>query len=494
MPDEPIKKAVEDAPEALDDNVVVEAILDELAALNPVEYDRRREEEAEKLSVRITTLDQEVKKRRRSSGSNKVGGGSSLSLPVPEPWSDPVDGQYLLDELVGTFHRFIALPAGAAEAIALWVLHTHTFEASPITPRLVLQSPERRCGKTRTLEVLSRLVPKPLLASNVSTSVVFRVIEMARPTLLIDEADTFIKDNKELCGVLNSGHHQTGKVIRSVTDDHEPRVFSTWAPVAIALIGQLDGTLEDRAIIIYMRRRRSDERIERLRIDRSAGLDEIARKATRWAVDNQSALREADPNTPDALHDRAADNWRPLLAIADCVGGEWPVSTRTIAQQLSTGGPGEDSSVKTQLLIDIRAIMDSRAIERIASADLVGALAGMEDRPWPEWRNGKPITTRGVARLLADFEIRSQTIRLGSNSTAKGYLLDDFKDTFTRYIDDLSVTPSQSLSPVASSENLSVTTGGDVTDRKARKPAGNKECYAVTDKKGGKGDAWGMEI
>ena len=176
------------------------------------------------------------------------------------------------------------------------------------------------------------------------------------------------------------------------------------------------------------------------------------------------------------------------------MGGEWPVSTRTIAQQLSTGEPGEDSSVKTQLLIDIRAIMDSRAIERIASADLVGALAGMEDRPWPEWRHGKPITTRGVARLLVDFEIRPQTIRLDAHNTAKGYLLDDLKDTFTRYIDDLSVTPSQSLSPVASSENLSVTTGGDVTDRKARKPAGNKECYAVTDKKGGKGDAWGMEI
>ncbi|MCH7551041.1 MAG: DUF3631 domain-containing protein, partial [Proteobacteria bacterium] len=57
-----------------------------------------------------------------------------------------------------------------------------------------------------------------------------------------------------------------------------------------------------------------------MRIDRSDGLNEVARRAARWAVDNQSALHEADPNTPDALHDRAADNWRPLLAIADCVG------------------------------------------------------------------------------------------------------------------------------------------------------------------------------
>ncbi len=494
MPDKTIKEAVEDAPDALDDNVVVEAILDELAALSPVVYDQKREEEAERLGVRVTTLDQEVKRRRRSSGSNRVGGGRSLSLPVPEPWPDPVDGESLLGELAGTFHRFIALPAGAAEAMALWVLHTHTFEASPITPRLVLQSPEKRCGKTRTLEVLSRLVPKALLASNVSTSVVFRVIEMARPTLLIDEADTFIKDNKELCGVLNSGHHQTGKVIRSVTDDHEPRDFSTWAPVAIALIGRMAGTLEDRGIILHMRRRRSDERVERLRIDRSAGLDEIARKAARWAVDNQSALREADPNTPDALHDRAADNWRPLLAIADCVGMDWSVRARTIAQQLSTGEPGGDSSARTQLLADIHLIFAERNTDRIRSPELCEVLGRMEERPWPEWRNGRPITPRAVARLLAGFSIKPRPLRLDLNSVAKGYLLDDFKDTFSRYLPDLSVTRSQPKETGAYSENLSVTTGDDVTDGKGPKPAEINECTRVTDEKGGKGDEWGMEI
>ena len=138
--------------------------------------------------------------------------------------------------------------------------------------------------------------------------------------------------------------------------------------------------------------------------------------------------------------------------------------------------------------------MDSRAIERIASADLVAALVGMEDRPWPEWRHGKPITTRGVARLLADFEIRSQTIRLDAHNTAKGYLLDDLKDTFTRYAHDLSVTTSQPNEPVAFSENLSVTTGDDVTDRKGPKPAETNDCDVVTDKKGGTGEKWGVEI
>ena len=96
-----------------------------------------------------------------------------------------------------------------------------------------------------------------------------------------------------------------------------------------------------------------------------------------------------------------------------------------------------------------------------------------------------------------DFEIRPQTIRLDAHNTAKGYLLDDFKDTFTRYIPDLSVTTSQPNEPVAFSENLSVTTGDDVTDRKGPKAASTKDCDVVTDKKGGiggLGDEWGVEI
>jgi hypothetical protein len=64
---------------------------------------------------------------------------------------------------------------------------------------------------------------------------------------LIDEADTFLKENDELRGILNTGHRRGGQVTRTIGDDHEPRQFSTWAPVAIAMIGRLPDTLEDRA-------------------------------------------------------------------------------------------------------------------------------------------------------------------------------------------------------------------------------------------------------
>jgi hypothetical protein len=73
-----------------------------------------------------------------------------------------------------------------------------------------------------------------------------------------------------------------------------------------------------------MYRRRRDEIVERLRLDRLDEFIPLARRCARWALDNVARLRGADPPVPAELHDRAADNWRPLLAIADLAGGDWP--------------------------------------------------------------------------------------------------------------------------------------------------------------------------
>ena len=84
-----------------------------------------------------------------------------------------------------------------------------------------------------------------------------------------------------------------------------------------------------------MRRRRPDERVEKFRGDRDFGLRDINRQAAKWASDHMDALRERDPALPDELHDRAADNWRALVAIADELGGTWPDAARGAAKALT---------------------------------------------------------------------------------------------------------------------------------------------------------------
>lgn len=403
----------------------------ELAALPRLQYELVRKQRAAELDIRVAELDKEVAARRKAE-TPANGQGRALSFDEPEPWPEPVDGAALIGNLCRAIRRYVVLPDDAVLAVALWVMHTHVFEAFYISPRLAITSPDKRCGKTTLRDVLARLVARPLPADNITPAAVFRSVETARPTLLIDEADTFLARNEELRGVLNSGHVRSGSVIRVVGDENEPCQFSTWSPAAIGKIGKLPDTLEDRSIPVSMRRKLPGENVDKFRFDRTSELDALKRQCARWGQDNFEALRKSDPEVPDALNDRSADNWRALLAIADQAAREWPERARTsalvLAEQIAA-----DTSAQTQLLEDIRQICERRKADRIPSAELCYELARMEDRPWPEWRNGKPITPRQVARLLEPFGIKPSTMRIGRRP-AKGYDVMEFSDPFARYL------------------------------------------------------------
>jgi putative DNA primase/helicase len=340
------------------DNIALDAVAIEqdekatiagLAKLSPLQYDRQRSRAAEELGVSVSALDKAVKGAKASDADTK-GQGRPLELPDVEPWGESVNGAELLDDICKAIQRYVVLPEGSADVMALWALHTHVFDCFNHSPRLAITSPEKGCGKTTALDVLRELVSRPLSTSNVTVSAVFRTIEIVSPTLLIDEADTFLKENEELRGILNSGHRKGTPIIRTVGDDYEPRQFSTWSPAAIAMIGNLPSTLDDRSIAVRLRRRKPTERVETFRSDRAIELHVLARKAARWGVDHQATLLRADPDMGELIN-RAADNWRPLFAIADLAGGKWPKHARTIAQ--SAEAEKEDQSVRTMLLSDI---------------------------------------------------------------------------------------------------------------------------------------------
>jgi hypothetical protein len=250
--------------------------------------------------------------------------------------------------------------------------------------------------------------------------------------------------------VLNAGFTPNGQVIRSVGDDHEPRAFNVFAPVAIAAIGALPDTLMDRAVVVSMRRKRPGETVERLRAGRDPGAV-IRRKLARLAFDRADAWREADPDTPAHLNDRAADCWRVLLAIADDAGGDWPQRARAACAALTGGEREEGDTTRTRLLGDIRAILTARdQPDRIASKDLAEALADDESAPWAAFgRFDKPLTPVVLARLLKPFGIRPKTLRHGA-TTWKGYETAAFEDAFARYLDP--TTPETPFRSVTASQ------------------------------------------
>jgi hypothetical protein len=380
-------------------------------------------------------------------GGLRIPPGTEVAAGTVELWREPVDGSELLEGLESAFTRYLSLPDGAAPAVALWVLFAHSHEAFGCSPILAAVSPVKRTGKTRTCEVLTQLVPRPLLTSNMTPAAVFHLGgrinretvegEYTPPvmTLIADEGDTWLNLRPEIHGVINSGHTRRAAVITRVVGG-EPRQFNTWLPKAVALIGRnaedLPPTLLDRSIVIPMRRRRHDERLARLRFDREMEeLTVLRRQAARWAADNFHALRSLDPTVPEKIEDRTADNWRPLLAIAEIAGTSWPERARRSCLLLSAT-VDESGELGVLLLSDIRDVFRRERADRIPTRVLVEQLRLVEDHPWRQM-----LSPFKLAELLRSFHIKPKPLwgatDGGPKRTIRGYFFEDFKDAFDRY-------------------------------------------------------------
>jgi putative DNA primase/helicase len=358
-------------------------------------------------------------------------------LDAPKPWEDTVDGAELLSALATAVGRYVVLPDGSGVALALWIVHTYALDAAAISPIIAIVSPTRRCGKSTLLDVLAALVLRPMAASNVSAAAVYRAVERWRPTLLLDELDTYIHDTDELRGVINSSHRRSQAYVARCEEragEIVPVRYSTWCARALACIGRLPETLEDRSIILRLRRRAANETVARYRHDRTPGeLEPLRRQAARWARDSEAVLYAADPAMPPELHDREADSWRPLFAIAEIAGGSWPSLARDAALALSDARATSDATIGIELLRDLRTIFAARAVPRIPTDDLIRDLTADAERPWATYQGGRSITARKLARLLDPFEIGPTKWRDGI-VTARGYQAADMGDAWSRYL------------------------------------------------------------
>ncbi len=472
---------VEDAPAESDDERVAR-----LAKLPLLAYERARPTEAKEMGVRPAILDKLVATARGEAESATPGQGRKLEIARPQPWPEKVDGAEILDAISEFLARHVFLPPGAADALAAWTAHTYCFTAFRHSPRVAFTSPEKRCGKTTALDALGLLVCAPLYTANVTAAALFRTIEIAAPTILIDEADTFLRDAPDLTGALNAGHKRGGQVVRCVGEDAEPRQFSVFAPAALAAIGTLSrlGTIEDRSIVIRMRRTTQAERPAPLDARAEVAAKRLARMCARWARDHSERLAGAEPTLPATLFNRASDNWRCLFAIGQAAGSGWPARLAAAAAALAPDDDDEGRGVR--LLRDIRDAFSARAIDRIGSADLCEALLTIESSPWADVNHGRPITPALLARRLRPFGIAPGTKRAGTE-TFKGYLSADFTEAFRRYLPD---TPAEGAAKPSHRHNPQETAnsrqskpshpGSRVTVCEAEKPQSGATCDGVT--------------
>jgi hypothetical protein len=246
-------------------------------------------------------------------------------------------------------------------------------------------------------------------------------------------------------------------VIRTVGDDHEPRQFCVFGAKLLLGIGRLAPTIEDRSIILSLERKPPGAGVARLTRQALADLRQIGQRLMRWAVDHGEQIDpDADPATPDALNDRQADCWRPLLHLAELAGGDWPRRARAAAVALSAGRDADHDELPIRLLADLRTVFDADGRDSIPTTELLDALCRIEDAPWATLSKGRPVTPHKLGRLLGGFGIRPRHRERGN-----AYLRSDLLPVWERYCpptkgprdNNCSQPPNQTFRPSADDAN-----------------------------------------
>jgi len=455
-----------------------EQILNDLAALSLIEYERCRKQDADNLSLPVSALDRIVKELRKQKTTDTV---ENSIVDDIEAYEYEVDAIELFNEVREVINDYLVLPKHADIILTLWVGFSHAYKAFAHCPRLIITSAEAECGKTMVLDVLETLTQRPVRADNITSAVFFRLVDRYKPTLFIDEYDTFIRQDENLRNVLNSGFKQSGKSWRCVGDNHDLKSFNTHAPLVLGGIGKLHDTVMTRSHIIKMQRALSNEIkkdfdstcLEREKI--------LCSKLVRWSKDNFDHLKDSKPTMPVDFKNRQRDKWRPLVAVAEIVGGEWPALA---FEAVAVNAGPRSLTIKELLLKDIKRLFEKSHTGRLKTKEVLDELHAMDTRSWAEWgRDKKPMTPNALSGMLGAFDIKPKLIRFSEDEVARGYELSSFKEAFRRYLPDTrfqSDTPLQVNAGTACSDIESVTKESHVTSENARKANGSNGCNAVT--------------
>jgi putative DNA primase/helicase len=476
----------------------IDAIYAETLRLSPGALSHARDGLIKLLRISKGALDAELERRIKARKETKIEEtdlpGQALTYPPVNPWPDPVDGAELLTEISATLPQYVRLSNAEYDAVALGVVHLQAFDFFDVVPIVTISSPQHRSGKTRLMRLAARVSPKALFISGNTAAFLVRAIDRDHPNIFADEFDAVTKGDPEKAEAmrahLNALFDREGSYVGKCVpteNGREPRRFSVWSSLWLAGLKKPPTTIEDRAIQIQPKRKLPGDKVKPLRLSDGPEFYVFRRKAARFAIDNERALRNANPSCPDGLaehSDRAADAWSPLFAIAHVAGGGWLERAHRAALVLSglqdaAGSRGEaatDTDDELALLVDIRTIL--LAIDALAPeakdlgtdkqiavkalntareladagkesdkppkvtpaiggeqlANALGSPALFPDRKWSEWRHGRAIKSHHIVAVLREYGILSKSVRLPDGKFMWGFSRDALDDAFSRYV------------------------------------------------------------
>jgi hypothetical protein len=417
-----------------------EAVIELCASLSDVQYENRRSKIAKKLGGWRTTVLDDARKKVKPKETGVLD-GTEVTITDTTSWETPVVLADVLDEIESTLNRFIHFRRKEdATTVALWIAQTWTVDFQGNFPYLGARSPIPACGKTTLLTLISLMSQRPFIASSVTTACIFRLTHIYHPTLIIDEMDTMLERDPEFFGILQSGHsREAGKALRVLGDDLELRSFNTYGAKAYGMIGDAKDAFASRTLPVILDPKCPEDNLEDYPWDGSdenkklrAYLNTISQKLLRWVKDNETVIRNQNPDC-SGLINRVKDNWRPLLVIAELASQGWTLKAR---QAAGLGNPYEQEHENKLFLQDVRDIFYTLQVESLSNADLIRNLEDQSHNGWKEYgRLEKGINKKIIGRIFNSFGIQPRpTWDPETKKTVRSYHLADMANALKRVL------------------------------------------------------------
>jgi hypothetical protein len=366
---------------------------------------------------------------------------------VPFEWSN-TDQEFqeenitakVLGEVLRVLDDYVVFPdPESRDAVALWVLHSWTYDSFECSPRLNFFG-GKGSGKTRAAEVVQYMTHAPFMAASVTPAVLFRKIETSSGSVIfLDETDKLFgqggsaSKNQMLQSVINSGYRRTGMAARTQGAEGV-REFRTFAPMVLSGIGQLPEDMQTRCVRIAMKPTSGNVKVKSLRMRFAQPIfDRLKVLLRKWSVKYADPLAMAIPDLPAGVNDRPAEIWEPLLAIGELAGSVWSERARKACVHLVGVSAKKDDPLPVKLLRAMRELYDDNPDRKgFFSAEIPERLGG----PW------KSLTPKALARTLSEYDVFPDKFR-DDDRQARGYLREDLEDVWNM----LGITPEEKPDP-----------------------------------------------
>lgn len=309
------------------------------------------------------------------------------------------------------FHR-----STDADILALWLMGGYVFPLFDAFPYIYLVG-VKRSGKTKTLLLIERLAFNAILSSNVSPSVLFRLVEARRCTLALDEGELLAEKDKkeELKELLNSGYKRGApayRVKKNNKGEFEIETFEVYAPKAIANISGLDNVLEDRAIVITMVRTTDPTKGNVAVTENAENWSYLRSLLYQFAFNHAKQVADIYHQDPEvsALLNRQNELWRPLLSIAKVVDQELPgtfIAIRDEAIRRAEEVSGSDlEDLDSAVLFALRDLVKGEGNSVVTNKEIRDKGSEFLDIDQKQY-----FTSRMVGSALKRFGIRGKKVQ-----------------------------------------------------------------------------------